>query len=36
MRKLDALINPATVSGERYNPPTQTEIDTEQITQWPV
>jgi aryl-alcohol dehydrogenase-like predicted oxidoreductase len=31
MRRLDVLINPATVSGERYNPPTQTEIDTEQV-----
>ena len=31
LRRLDALINPATVSGERYNPPTQTEIDTEEI-----
>jgi aryl-alcohol dehydrogenase-like predicted oxidoreductase len=31
MRRLDALINPTTVSGERYNPPTQTEIDTEEI-----
>jgi aryl-alcohol dehydrogenase-like predicted oxidoreductase len=31
MRRLDDLINPATVSGERYNPQTQLEIDTEQI-----
>ena len=29
MRRLDELINPATVSGERYNPQTQLEIDTE-------
>ena len=31
LRRLDALINPRTVSGERYNPQTQLEIDTEQI-----
>jgi aryl-alcohol dehydrogenase-like predicted oxidoreductase len=29
--KLDALINHQTVAGDRYNPPTQTEIDTEQF-----
>ena len=29
--KLDALINRHTVTGERYNPPTQKEIDTEQF-----
>jgi aryl-alcohol dehydrogenase-like predicted oxidoreductase len=29
--KLDALINHNTVVGDRYNPPTQTEIDTEQF-----
>ncbi|HTR00503.1 MAG TPA: aldo/keto reductase [Candidatus Acidoferrum sp.] len=29
--KLDELINRHTVAGERYNPPTQTEIDTEQF-----
>ena len=32
MRRLDALINPRTVAGERYNPQTQLEIDTEQLT----
>ena len=31
MQRLEALINPTTVSGERYNPSTQTEIDTEQL-----
>ena len=29
--KLDAIINHETVVGDRYNPPTQTEIDTEQF-----
>jgi len=29
--RLDALINPATVSGPRYNAATQTEIDTEEV-----
>jgi len=31
MAKLESLINRSTVTGERYNPPTQTEIDTEQF-----
>jgi len=31
MIALDNLINRSTVAGERYNPPTQTEIDTEQF-----
>jgi len=31
--KLDALINPRTVSGARYNAATQTEIDTEELAQ---
>lgn len=31
MAKLESLINRNTVTGERYNPPTQTEIDTEQF-----
>lgn len=31
MAKLEALINPQTVSGPRYNAPTQTEIDTEGV-----
>ena len=31
MQRLDVLINSSTVSGERYNPSTQTEIDTEQL-----
>ncbi len=31
VEKLDSLINRHTVTGERYNPPTQTEIDTEQF-----
>jgi aryl-alcohol dehydrogenase-like predicted oxidoreductase len=30
--RLDALINRATVAGERYNPATQAEIDTEEFT----
>jgi aryl-alcohol dehydrogenase-like predicted oxidoreductase len=29
--RLNALINPATVSGARYNPAVQAEIDTEEI-----
>jgi aryl-alcohol dehydrogenase-like predicted oxidoreductase len=29
--RLDALINPQTVSGARYNAATQTEIDTEEL-----
>ena len=31
IERLDALINPRTVSGARYNAATQTEIDTEEI-----
>ncbi len=31
LAKLDAIINHHTVVGDRYNPPTQTEIDTEQF-----
>jgi len=31
LRKLDALINQRTISGERYNAATQAEIDTEQF-----
>ena len=31
LARLDALINPRTVSGARYNAATQTEIDTEEI-----
>ncbi|CAA7613780.1 Oxidoreductase [Magnetospirillum sp. LM-5] len=30
-RRLDQLINPSTVSGARYNPATQSEIDTEEF-----
>jgi aryl-alcohol dehydrogenase-like predicted oxidoreductase len=33
IERLDALVNPRTVSGARYNAATQTEIDTEEI--WP-
>jgi len=29
MQRLNALINPETVHGARYNPATQAEIDTE-------
>lgn len=32
--KLNALINPQTVSGARYNAATQTEIDTEEVDNW--
>ena len=32
--KLNALINPQTVSGARYNAATQTEIDTEEVENW--
>lgn len=32
--RLDALINPGTVSGPRYNAATQTEIDTEEVDTW--
>jgi hypothetical protein len=32
MRRLDALINPQTVSGARYNAATQAEIDTEEVS----
>jgi aryl-alcohol dehydrogenase-like predicted oxidoreductase len=32
MARMDALINPKTVSGPRYNAPTQAEIDTEGVT----
>jgi aryl-alcohol dehydrogenase-like predicted oxidoreductase len=31
-RRLDALINPSTVSGARYSPAVQAEIDTEELT----
>jgi aryl-alcohol dehydrogenase-like predicted oxidoreductase len=31
LRRLDALINPRTVSGARYAPAVQAEIDTEEI-----
>jgi len=30
-RRLDALINPTTVSGARYAPAVQAEIDTEEL-----
>ncbi|MNC94110.1 putative oxidoreductase [compost metagenome] len=30
--RLDALVNPRTVSGARYNEATQAEIDTEELT----
>jgi len=31
LQRLDALINPRTVSGARYNPATQAEVDTEEF-----
>jgi aryl-alcohol dehydrogenase-like predicted oxidoreductase len=31
LERLDALVNPRTVSGARYNAATQAEIDTEEI-----
>ena len=31
LARLDALINPSTVSGARYNPSVQKEIDTEEL-----
>jgi aryl-alcohol dehydrogenase-like predicted oxidoreductase len=31
MRELDALINPATVSGARYSEAVQRDIDTEEV-----
>ncbi|HEY6615029.1 MAG TPA: aldo/keto reductase [Vicinamibacterales bacterium] len=34
MAKLDELINPSTVSGARYNPTVQQEIDTEEVGIW--
>jgi len=34
MAKLNEAINPSTVSGARYNPAVQQEIDTEEIGSW--
>ena len=34
LEKLDALINPRTVTGPRYNAATQADIDTEELPAW--